>query len=78
MLEVSTAIHAAEAKGREELKESIKEVRDELKGSIKLYVGLGVAGGNALVALVSAYVGPHQTQQAASAVAHAVIGALPV
>jgi hypothetical protein len=65
-LEMRVAIASSEERQRKEFDDRLRSWRDELRRDIRLYVGLGVMGGNAIAAVVIAKVGP--AQPAASAV----------
>ena len=67
-LELKVAVTAAEATARHELAEAIKTVKDDLRRDIKLYVGLGVLGGNAVAAFVMAKFGASPTEAPSAAV----------
>lgn len=70
-LRLRVALEDADDRGRHELSEAIKSVRDDLRRDIKLYVGLGVACGNGIAAVVISRIGPGSSvPNAAHAVRH--------
>lgn len=74
-LELEVAIGASQERTRHEYGAALDRVKDDLRRDIKLYVGLGVAAGNALAAIIAAKLGP---SEAASTAARAVRSILPL
>ena len=57
---------------REELHTVLREFKDDVRHDIKLYVGLGVAGGNAIAAILIAKLSPG-TGSTVAAAARAIL-----
>jgi hypothetical protein len=73
-LELRVALGASEERQRHEVALALKEFKDDVRRDIRLYVGLGVACGNAVAAYVIAKWGPstNTVPAAARAVRHFV------
>lgn len=73
-LELKVAIAASEERQRHDVKETLTEFKQDVRRDLRLYVGLGVACGNAVAAVAIQMLGPSNSIPSAAHAARQFLG----